>query len=127
LGSGATPVLVDAEPETLTMDPKRAAEAVTDRTTAIVPVHLYGQCADLDPLLALAQRHGLALVEDCAQAHGASYRGAQAGSFGHAAAFSFYPTKNLGALGDAGAIITKHRDVALRAKQLRNYGERERI
>jgi dTDP-4-amino-4,6-dideoxygalactose transaminase len=125
--TGATPVLVDVERDTFTLDPVRVAEAVTARTTAVVPVHLYGQCADMKPLLALAQRHGLAVVEDCAQSHGARYRGRRAGSFGDAAAFSFYPTKNLGALGDAGAIITNRRDIAEAARHLRNYGERERF
>jgi dTDP-3-amino-3,4,6-trideoxy-alpha-D-glucose transaminase len=90
-------------------------------------VHLYGQCADLAALAAIAERHGLALVEDCAQAHGAEHEGRRAGSVGHAAAFSFYPTKNLGALGDGGAVLTSDPEVAARARLLRNYGERGRF
>ena len=125
--AGARPVLVDCEEATYTLDPSRVEEALTPRTRAIVPVHLYGQCADLDPILSLAHSHGLAVVEDCAQAHGAEYGGRRAGSFGVAAAFSFYPTKNLGALGDGGAVVTDDEDVAARARLLRNYGERERF
>jgi dTDP-4-amino-4,6-dideoxygalactose transaminase len=124
--TGAVPVLVDAEPATLTLDPTRVEEALSARTRAILPVHLYGQCADVDPLLALARAHGLRLVEDAAQAHGAEYRGRRAGRLGDAAAFSFYPTKNLGALGDAGAVVTDDDDVAERALKLRTYGERAR-
>jgi dTDP-4-amino-4,6-dideoxygalactose transaminase len=123
----ARPVLVDCEENTYTLDPVLIEEALTPRTRAIVPVHLYGQCADLDPILALAQRHGIAVIEDCAQAHGAEYGGRRAGSFGIAGAFSFYPTKNLGALGDGGAVITNNPDVAERARLLRNYGERGRF
>jgi dTDP-4-amino-4,6-dideoxygalactose transaminase len=126
-GAGAVPVLVDAEPLTRTLDPAPVEEAIGPRTRAIVPVHLYGQCADLVALGALAEQHGLALVEDCAQAHGAELDGRRAGSFGHASAFSFYPTKNLGALGDGGAVLTSDADVAARARLLRNYGERERF
>jgi dTDP-4-amino-4,6-dideoxygalactose transaminase len=122
----ATPVLVDAEPETLTLDPAHVEDVLTERTRAIVPVHLYGQCADVEPLLALARSRGLKLLEDAAQAHGAEYRGRRAGTLGDAAAFSFYPTKNLGALGDAGAIVTDDDEVAERARMLRDYGERER-
>jgi dTDP-4-amino-4,6-dideoxygalactose transaminase len=124
---GATPVLVDCEELTYTLDPTRIEEAVTSRTRAIVPVHLYGQCADLSEICALAERHGIAVVEDCAQAHGAEYEGRKAGSFGAAAAFSFYPTKNLGALGDGGAVVTNDVDVDARARLLRNYGERARF
>jgi dTDP-4-amino-4,6-dideoxygalactose transaminase len=126
-GAGARPVLVDCEETTYTLDPALIEEAITPRTRAIVPVHLYGQCADLDQILGLAQRYGITVVEDCAQAHGAEYDGRRAGSFGLAGAFSFYPTKNLGALGDGGAVVTNDADIAARARLLRNYGERERF
>jgi dTDP-4-amino-4,6-dideoxygalactose transaminase len=121
--SGAVPVLVDALPESMTIDPEQVAEAVGPRTRALVPVHLYGRCADMDPLLELAREHDLRVVEDCAQAHGASYRGRPAGTMGDAAAFSFYPTKNLGALGDGGIVVTSDEGIASAARQLRNYGE----
>ena len=122
--TGAIPVLVDASRESMTIDPERVAEAIGPRTRAVVPVHLYGRCADIDPLLDLAREHGIKVVEDCAQAHGATYRGQRAGTMGDAAAFSFYPTKNLGALGDGGAVVTASEDVASTARQLRSYGER---
>jgi dTDP-4-amino-4,6-dideoxygalactose transaminase len=125
--TGATPVLVDCEDVTYTLDPARIEEALTSRTRAIVAVHLYGQCADMGTICAIAERHGIAVVEDCAQAHGAEYRGRRAGSLGAAAAFSFYPTKNLGALGDGGAVVTYDDDVAARVRLLRNYGERDRF
>lgn len=121
--AGATPVLVDVDEATFTMDPAAASAAVTPRTRAIVPVHLYGQPADLGPLVDLASRHGLALVEDCAQAHGARLDGRRVGTFGHLAAFSFYPTKNLGALGDAGAVITSDAHLAEKLRRLRHYGQ----
>jgi dTDP-4-amino-4,6-dideoxygalactose transaminase len=122
LQSGATPVLVDIDPRTFTMDPGSAEASLTSRTKCILPVHLYGQCADMRPLRALAESHGVWLVEDCAQAHGAEYRGMRAGSFGHAGCFSFYPTKNLGALGDGGMVVTDDRDLAQRLRLLRQYG-----
>ena len=125
--AGAVPVLVDVEPDTFTLDPEQLERALTPRTRAIVPVHLYGQCADLEPILAFAGEHELVVVEDCAQAHGAVYDGKTAGSAGTAAAFSFYPTKNLGALGDGGAVTTSDPKVARRARLLRNYGERKRF
>src|SRR6185312_5209731 len=100
--------------------------ALTDRTRAILPVHLYGQCADMSPILAFAAENGLKVVEDAAQAHGAEYDGRRAGSLANAAAFSFYPTKNLGALGDAGAVVTNDPEIAERARLLRTYGERRR-
>ena len=103
---GATPVFVDMDRDTYTIDPAAIAAAVGPRTRAIVPVHLYGQPVDLDGVMAVAARHNLLVVEDAAQAHGARYGGRRAGSFGHAAAFSFYPSKNLGAYGDAGIIVT---------------------
>jgi dTDP-4-amino-4,6-dideoxygalactose transaminase len=121
--AGATPVLVDADLQSMTIDPEQVAAAIGPKTRALVPVHLYGRCADMDPLLDLAREHGLKVVEDCAQAHGATYRGRNAGTMGDAAAFSFYPTKNLGALGDAGAIVTHGDDVREVASQLRSYGE----
>lgn len=125
--AGAVAVLADADRRTGTLDPETLADALTERTAAIVPVHLYGQCADLDPILALARKRGCYVVEDCAQAHGACYGGERAGSIGHAAAFSFYPTKNLGAVGDAGAVVTSDPEVAGRARLLRNYGEDRRF
>jgi dTDP-4-amino-4,6-dideoxygalactose transaminase len=124
--AGALPVLVDAEPASLTLDTDALAGALTERTRAIVPVHLYGQCAEMAPILAFAREHGLKVVEDAAQAHGAEYEGRRAGSLADAAAFSFYPTKNLGALGDAGAVVTDDRETSERAHLLRAYGERRR-
>jgi dTDP-4-amino-4,6-dideoxygalactose transaminase len=125
--AGGVPVLVDVEPETFTLDPAQLESALTPRTRAIVPVHLYGQCADLEPILGFARERELLVIEDCAQAHGALYDGRPAGSLGTAAAFSFYPTKNLGALGDGGAVTTNDPEVARRARLLRNYGERKRF
>jgi dTDP-4-amino-4,6-dideoxygalactose transaminase len=122
-GSGATPVLVDAERDSMTIDPERVAAAVGPRTRAIVPVHLYGRCADMDAILSIAAEHGLKVVEDAAQAHGATWGGRRAGTMGDAAAFSFYPTKNLGALGDGGAVVTNDASVADVARTLRTYGE----
>ena len=122
--AGATPVLVDVDERTFTLDPDELEGATTSRTKAIVPVHLYGQCADVDAIADHAHRHGLAVVEDAAQAHGAALRGRRAGSLATAAAFSFYPTKNLGALGDAGAIVTNDPGVAAAARELRSFGER---
>jgi dTDP-4-amino-4,6-dideoxygalactose transaminase len=121
--AGAKTVLADVDPVTYTLDPAEVARRLTPRTKAILPVHLYGQPADLDALLAL----GIPVVEDCAQAHGASVGGRPAGSLGVAAAFSFYPTKNLGALGDAGAVVTGSAEMAEQARLIRNYGERERF
>jgi dTDP-4-amino-4,6-dideoxygalactose transaminase len=125
-GSGATPVLVDADPVTMTIDVEQLARAVSGRTAAIVPVHLYGRCADMDAVLSIAGEHGLKIVEDCAQAHSATWRGCAAGTMGDAGAFSFYPTKNVGALGDGGAVVTNNPDVAAEARALRSYGEFER-
>src|SRR5690349_14391980 len=124
--AGATPVLVDIDPATYTMDPGHVEAAITPRTAAILPVHLYGQTADMTALEATARRHKLLLIEDCAQAHGATHRGRMAGSIGKLAAFSFYPTKNLGAYGDAGAVATDDADLAGRLRRLRNYGQEER-
>ncbi len=123
---GGVPVIVDIDPARMTMDPAAAAAAVTPRTRAIVPVHLYGQAADMDALVQLSRRHALALVEDCCQAHLATHRGTPVGTFGLGGAFSFYPTKNLGALGDAGAIVTNDAALAGRLKRLRNGGQETR-
>jgi dTDP-4-amino-4,6-dideoxygalactose transaminase len=119
---GATPVFVDIDPETHTIDPVGAAGAIGPATRALLPVHLYGQCADMDPLRALADAHGLVLVEDACQAHGATYRGRRAGTLGDAGCFSFYPTKNLGAYGDGGAVVTDDAELAARLRQLRTHG-----
>lgn len=119
---GARPVFVDIDPETYCMDPAAAATAITPRTRAIVPVHLYGHPAEMGRLLDLARRHNLVVIEDAAQAHGARYQGRPCGTLGHAGAFSFYPTKNLGAYGDGGAVVTRDPDVARMIRLLRNYG-----
>jgi dTDP-4-amino-4,6-dideoxygalactose transaminase len=121
--AGATPVLVDVDADTLTMDPARLEEAITPRTRAVVPVHLYGQPADMDAIVQVADAHGLVVLEDACQAHGARYRGRRAGSLGHAAAFSFYPAKNLGAFGDGGIVVTDDEEVAERIRTLRHYGQ----
>lgn len=121
---GARPVPVEPDPATHNIDPARVATAITSATRAILPVHLYGQPADLDPILALARQHGLAVVEDAAQAHGARYRGRRIGAHGDVVCWSFYPGKNLGALGDGGAVTTNRADLADRIRVLRNYGSR---
>jgi dTDP-4-amino-4,6-dideoxygalactose transaminase len=121
---GARPVPVEPDPATHNIDPGRIAAAITPATRAILPVHLYGQPADLDPILALARQHGLAVVEDAAQAHGARYKGRRIGAHGDIVCWSFYPGKNLGALGDGGAITTSRADLADRIRVLRNYGSR---
>ncbi len=126
IASGATPRIVDVEPDTLTLDPEACSAAVTSRTKAIVPVHLYGQSADMTAIRRVADRHALAIVEDCCQAHLATENGLPVGTQSHAAAFSFYPTKNLGALGDGGAVITGDEAVATRVRRLRNGGQRDR-
>jgi dTDP-4-amino-4,6-dideoxygalactose transaminase len=120
---GARPVLVDCDAKHGQIDVEQAAEAVTERTRAVIGVHLYGHPADVDPLVELCARHGIALVEDACQAHGTLYRGRRTGSLGRAAAFSFYPGKNLGALGDAGAITTDDGDLAARVRVLRDLGQ----
>jgi dTDP-4-amino-4,6-dideoxygalactose transaminase len=124
--AGARPVFADIDPERLTLDPQAASAAVTSQTAAIMPVHLYGQPADMVAISEVASRHGLAIVEDCCQAHLATCAGKPVGSFGAAAAYSFYPTKNLGALGDGGAITTNDPALAARAKRLRNGGQTDR-
>ncbi|HEY3266519.1 MAG TPA: DegT/DnrJ/EryC1/StrS family aminotransferase [Armatimonadota bacterium] len=120
--TGATPVFVDIDPATFNIDPAAIEAAITPRTKAIVPVHLYGQAADMDAIMAIAQRHGLAVVEDAAQIIGGSYKGRPAGSLGSIAAFSFYPTKNLGAAGDGGMIVTNDADLAEKARVIRFHG-----
>lgn len=121
--AGATPVFVDVDPITLTIDPAKIEEAITPHTKAIIPVHLYGLPADMNMILGIAEKHHLVVVEDACQAHGAKYRGKRTGSLGHAAAFSFYPTKNLGACGDAGIITTNDAKVAETVRALRNCGQ----
>jgi dTDP-3-amino-3,4,6-trideoxy-alpha-D-glucose transaminase len=123
---GARPRIVDVERDSLMLDPAACAAAVNSRTKAIVPVHLYGQPADMMAIRQVAERHGLAIVEDCCQAHLATENGVSVGTRAHAAAFSFYPTKNLGALGDGGAVITGDEGVATRLRRLRNGGQRDR-
>lgn len=120
--TGATPVLVDIDPRTYVMDPALLEGAITPRTKAIIPVHLYGHPADMDPVLDLAELHNLTVIEDASQAHGARYKGKRIGSFGRAAAFSLYPAKNLGAYGDAGIVVTNDAKMAEALRLLRNYG-----
>lgn len=119
---GAAPVFVEPDIRTFNINPVRIEEAITDKTKAIMPVHLYGQPCDMEPILAIAKKHNLCIIEDCAQAHGATYNGKIVGSFGDAAGFSFYPGKNLGALGDAGAIVTNNKEIADKVRMLGNYG-----
>jgi dTDP-4-amino-4,6-dideoxygalactose transaminase len=119
---GARPVFVDIRPDTYLLDPAQLEAAITPRTRAIVPVHLYGHCCDMSPIMEVARLHGLKVVEDCAQAHLATYGGRPVGSFGDAGTFSFYPGKNLGALGDAGCIVTSDADLALRLRKMRDHG-----
>jgi dTDP-4-amino-4,6-dideoxygalactose transaminase len=122
--AGATPVPVEVNPQTYNLDPNLIEAAITPRTKAILPVHLYGQTADMDPIMAIARKHGLKVVEDAAQAQGARYKGRRAGYLGDAAAFSFYPGKNLGAFSDAGAVTTNDPQLADRLSRLRNYGSK---
>ena len=124
--AGATPMPVEPDIGTHNLDPNLVERAITRRTRAIMPVHLYGQPADMDSLNAIAKKHGLKLVADAAQAHGARYRGQSVGSLGDAAAFSFYPSKNLGCFGDGGAITTDDAELADRIRVLRNYGSHNR-
>lgn len=124
--TGATPVFVDIDPKTFTINADEVAQAISTRTKVILPVHLYGQCADIAPLLTQASDHGLKVVEDACQAHGATYRGQRAGSLGDMGCFSFYPSKNLGAFGDGGAITTKDPELAERLRMLRNYGQKQK-
>ncbi|HKO97213.1 MAG TPA: DegT/DnrJ/EryC1/StrS family aminotransferase [Pyrinomonadaceae bacterium] len=121
--TGATPVFVDVDPETCTIDPKKIEAAITPKTKAIMPVHLYGTCADMDPIMKIARRHNLIVIEDAAQAHGAEYKGRRAGSIGELACFSFYPGKNLGAYGEAGAVVTNDERYVQVIKELRDQGQ----
>lgn len=120
--AGLRPVLVEPKAVTYNLDVAEVKKALSSRTRAVIPVHLYGQCADMDPIIALAKAHGLKVIEDAAQAHGASYQNRRAGSLGDAAAFSFYPGKNLGALGDGGAVTTDDPELEQTIRALRNYG-----
>ncbi len=124
--TGATPVFVDIDPVTYTMNPALIEEKITSKTKAIIPVHLYGQMADMDPILDIAKKHGLYVIEDACQAHGASYNGHKAGSMGDAGCFSFYAGKNLGAYGEAGAIITQNEEFANKIKMLRDHGQSQK-
>ena len=120
--TGAIPVLVEPDITTFNIDPKKIEEKITEKTRAIMPVHLYGQPCDMDPIVEIANKYNLYIIEDCAQAHGAIYKGKKIGTFGIAAGFSFYPGKNLGALGDAGATITNSKEIADKVRALGNYG-----
>ncbi|WP_017609335.1 DegT/DnrJ/EryC1/StrS family aminotransferase [Nocardiopsis xinjiangensis] len=122
---GATPVFVDVDPDTYLMEVDQVSAAITDRTRCLLPVHLYGQCMDMEHLKALAAKHGLVILEDCAQSHGARHNGRLAGTSGDAAAFSFYPTKVLGAYGDGGAVITNSAETEANLRRLRYYGMEE--
>ena len=124
--AGATPVYVDIDPATFNIDPARIEAAITGRTRAILLVHLYGQCADMDPILEIARRHHLIVIEDAAQAHGAEYRGRRAGGIGDIGCFSFYPTKNLGAAGEGGMLTTNNPEYARTVALLRSWGEEQR-
>jgi len=121
--TGARPVLVDIDPRSFTMDPSAVEAAITPRTKAILPVHLYGQPADMDPIMVVARRHGLVVIEDAAQAHGAKYKGRPVGSIGDMACFSFYPGKNLGAYGEGGAVTTNNPEYARTIRMLRDWGQ----
>lgn len=123
LYSGAKPVFVDVDPATWTMNPALIEAAITPRTKAIMPVHLHGLMADMDPIMSIARRHGLVVIEDAAQAHGAEYKGRRAGSIGDLGCFSFYPGKNLGAFGEGGAVVTDQPDLARRVSLLRDWGQ----
>ena len=122
-GCGATPVFVDIDEQTYTLDPAQLEAAVTPRTKAVMPVHLFGQMADMDPIVAVASEHGLPVIEDACQAHGARYKGRKAGAIGTAGCFSFYPGKNLGAFGEAGAVVTRDAGLAERIQILRDHGQ----
>jgi dTDP-4-amino-4,6-dideoxygalactose transaminase len=124
--AGLKPVMVEPNQRTYNIDPNAIEAAITERTKAILPVHLYGQCADMEPICAIAKKHGLKVIEDSAQAHAATYRGVRAGALGDASGFSFYPGKNLGALGDGGAVTTNDDQLAEAIRALRNYGSHEK-
>ena len=121
--ANATPVFVDVDPATWTMDPSKIEAAITPRTRAILPVHLHGLTADMDPILEIARKHGLKVIEDCAQAHGAEYKGRRAGSMGDVGCFSFYPGKNLGAYGEGGAIVSSDPEIMKTVRMLRDWGQ----
>src|SRR5579862_5345020 len=123
LYAGARPVLVDIDPRSFTLDPSKIEGAITPRTKALMPVHLYGQPSDMDPLMQIARRHRLVVIEDAAQAHGAKYNGRSVGSIGDMACFSFYPGKNLGAYGEGGAVTTSNREYAHTIRMLRDWGQ----
>ena len=120
---GATPVFVDIDERTYTMDPAEIQAAITDKTKAIIPVHLFGQPADMDPILEIARAHNLFVIEDAAQAHGAEYKNRKAGTLGDAGCFSFYPSKNLGAFGEAGAVVTNNFKLQEKIRMLRDHGQ----
>ena len=120
--AGAAPVLVEPDIRTFNINPDLIESAITEKTKAIIPVHLYGQACDMDPIMEIAKKYDLKVIEDCAQAHGATYKGQMVGTFGDIAGFSFYPGKNLGALGDAGAIVTNNKELAETVCALGNYG-----
>lgn len=124
--TGATPVFVDVDPVTYNIDVQQLAQRITPRTKAIMPVHLYGQPAEMDAIMEVVERYGLFVIEDACQAHGARYKGRRVGSIGHVGAFSFYPGKNLGAYGDGGALVTNDPHIADRVRMMRNYGQREK-
>lgn len=124
--TGAKPVLIEIDPRSCTMDPGRLEAAITPRTKVVMPVHLYGGCADMDPILEIARRHDLIVIEDAAQAHGAEYKGRRAGSLGEIACFSFYPGKNLGAYGEGGAVVTGNPEYAAAIKRLRDHGQTQK-
>lgn len=124
--TGNIPVLVEPDMATYNIDPSKIEKAITSKTRAIIVVHLYGKPCDMDPILELCRKYNLFLIEDCAQSHGAEYKGRKTGTFGDMAAFSFYPTKNLGALGDSGALITNNPDYAAKARMIRNYGSEKK-
>lgn len=124
--AGAKPVFVDIDPENYNMDPRQIEDKITPRTKAILPVHLYGQAADMDPILEIAKKRKLKVIEDACQAHGADYNGRKAGTLGDAGCFSFYPSKNLGAYGDGGMVVTNDKGIAEKVHMLRNYGQKDR-
>ena len=126
VNAGLRPVLVEPDIRTYNIDCNKLEAQINERTVAIMPVHLYGKCCDMPTIMSLAEKYGLKVIEDCAQAHGASVAGRQAGTWGHANAFSFYPTKNLGALGDAGAVTTNDSELAEKIAALRNYGSHKK-
>ena len=124
--TGATPVFVDIDPRTFTIDVKAIEAAITDKTKAIIPVHLYGHPADMDPILDIAKRHGLVVIEDAAQAHGAEYKGRRVGSLGDMGCFSFYPGKNLGAYGEGGMVVTSNAEYTRTLRMLRDWGAEQK-